>query len=61
MFLHTTNGGADALDWAGHQANVCVRSYINPTVSALPLGELGDCLRCWAKGGAKNTIVLFRK
>jgi len=61
MFLHTRKGGADALDRAGHQANVCVRSYINPTVSALPLGKLGGCLRRWAKGGAKNTIVWFRK
>jgi len=28
---------------------------------ALPLGELGGCLRCWAKAGAKNTNVWFRK
>jgi len=28
---------------------------------ALPLGELGGCLGRRVKGGAKNTIVWFRK
>jgi len=39
----------------------CLVLFVVAPGPALPLDELGDCLGRWIKGGAKNTIVWFRK